>query len=186
MDNDYGKKIGLALRAVDQLHADSTRLLRDFDGRMTGCTSLFGTTVTKDVAYSINRSDFMAVGLFRYYVKKNMPNSTWGLNICFVDPKIDEPLIIVGEITYKDPAQEACQGWDLWFLYFGATEVPVHHTLLEVQGPGPGASPQQYPHPGKVLSARVIGVPLYEIQRLDDVEALMKRVSVGSNELVPA
>ena len=186
MDSDYGKKVGLALQAVGQLHADSIRLLRDFDRRMTGCTSLFKTNVTNELAYSINRNEFMAGGLFRYYVKKNLPNVTWGLNICFTDPKIDEPFIIVGEITYKDPAQEACRCWDLWYLYFGATEVPVHHTLLEVKGPGPGASPEQYPHPGKVLSARVIGALLYGIQHVDDVEALMKRVSVGSNELVPA
>lgn len=185
MSDDYGTRIGLALRAIEQLHADSIQLLRDFDGRMTHWTSLFGTNVTRELAYSINRIDFMATGLYRYYVRKNLPNTTRGLNICFMDPKIDEPLIIVGEITYKDAAQKACQCWDLWFLHFGATELPVHNTLLEVQGPGAGASPQQYPHPGKVLSARVIAVPLYEIETLEDAEALMKRVSVESAELVP-
>jgi hypothetical protein len=51
MTQDYGKQIMLALRAVEQLHSDCSKLLVDFDKKMAGWNSVFSNYATRDLTY---------------------------------------------------------------------------------------------------------------------------------------
>jgi hypothetical protein len=91
--------------------------------------------------------------MFAIMLRKECSIFTRGLTVCFFDSKTDEPLIIVGEITYHNlgnvEARQSCGRWDLWYLYFGSGDTLVRHAVLQLRGPGPSAS-AQCPHPGKV------------------------------------
>jgi hypothetical protein len=68
MSNDYGLRVGTAIRAVARLHSDTSRLLLDCDGTIgQGRTSIFKNYATSDLTWNVKANHWMAAGIYRYY-----------------------------------------------------------------------------------------------------------------------
>lgn len=142
-DDGYGRKVGTAMSAVRQLHADTARLLQDCDGlmRTRGKRSLW-----KDPAYPVSPSagaqGWLTDGAFRAYVRDGGWDGsvTWVL-AAFMDKNDDdlgEPLLVVGKAEYrarkKQPALDVVQKWDAWFATPDWEEVQSSLGTLTVYG----------------------------------------------------
>jgi len=122
MTEGYGRQVGTALRAVLQLHSDTSRLLVDCDRIFEG-ESIFGNYATRELTYNVSARSWMAGGVYRFYRDPSDPQIVWGVTVCFIDndnvKKPPEPTLIVGRIEYamtdNEPAD--CNCWDLWNQY---------------------------------------------------------------------
>jgi hypothetical protein len=168
MTENYGKRVGSAVRAVQQLHQDSSKLLLDLDKAMAGWKSVFGNAATNGLNYSLGAPSYMAEGLFRHYWRKESPNRIRSVNIVFIDYqwRTDEPLLLVADIEYavEDEARALCEdGWRPWYLYFERNENWARGEVLMFDRPD---------KEGRIAAARVIAVPLYDISSIEDVTLL--------------
>src|SRR6516225_545657 len=67
MNDDYGKKINQALKAVRQMHADVSKLLVDADGTIgKGKIAVF-SNATRDLTVGVQAKTWMAWFVYRYY-----------------------------------------------------------------------------------------------------------------------
>ena len=122
MSTEYGEKIALALRAVCQLHADTSRFLVDFDNKCSGAgwNSLFGTVATSSISTTLSAECWMAEGVYRYYVKAPALDVVKGILVSFFhfQQKSKEPLLLVAQIKYQVAAgssiKNVCKAWDIW------------------------------------------------------------------------
>lgn len=178
MKTDHGQKLAGALRAVRNLHSDTSKLLVDCDKHIGGGRdSVFGSYATKDLTWSVNASSWMAEGVYRYY--KAGPRLVDGVTVTFWNTELEiEPLLKVARIEYagvesehtsaiKERAiKDLCKEWDIWSLFFYYAEsqdldkVLVFDDLEEE----------------RIGWARLITVPLVTITRIEDVGDLMRRV----------
>jgi hypothetical protein len=174
MSDDYGKRMGLALRAVRQMHSDTSKLLQDCDGTIgKGRPSVFGKTVTADLTYQINALQWMAEGVYRYYVVEP-PGRVEGLCACFIcangHEDFDQPILVVGQIAYSvadgQSLRDVCDAWDLWYAFLNWNE---DRRLGEVLWPVPESD-------GRIEAVKVIGVPLYTVKGIQMVNDLMEQV----------
>jgi hypothetical protein len=183
--DDYGKRISLALAAVQRMHADVSKLLVDAEATIgKGKTSAYGSYATKDLTYNFRADYWMAEGVYRVWAAKPPADQTVvdALTVRFFDQesRIEEPYLILGQIKYELEAGETAlryltdrsikghkRPWHLWHAYV--------------------AWSGDRPPPGEVLTGgprtdlpvgwfKVIGVPLYAITKMDDVTGLMDRV----------
>lgn len=179
MTKDYGRKVGTALEAVRRLHADTSRLLRDCDATIgSGRESVFRSEVTKDLTWHVQTEFWMAEGVYRYYEDKAAPapGVVEALTVCFFDVRgrVPEPFLLVGRFRYRvDPATGAraeCKGWDLWYSYLDwwADRSPgVVQTLVNPDD--------------RIERVSLVGVPLYDINSLGDVERLFEQVRAAAS-----
>jgi len=181
MNEEYGKRAGLALQAVRRLHSDTRILLRDCGDKLyNGWESVFGNNVTRDMTQSIDGwTDFwMAEGLYRHFTKKEMGSIVEALTVCFIDAKgrNAEPLMILSQIRYRlgDRAdvKSVCGWWDGWHAYLDAKDVERQLGVV--------LAPKEFKGNKDIEWARVLAVPLYSINSVDDVERLMQRVREAS------
>ena len=106
MTDDYGKRVGLALRAVRQLYADTSRLLSDCDAAVGRGKPLAtkNTGAVKDTYWSLGK-EWMPEGAFRCYSPEPdaRPGLVEAVCACFFGEKVaaEEPLLIVGRYTYR-------------------------------------------------------------------------------------
>ena len=174
MSAEYGEKIAIALRAVYQLHSDTSRFLVDFDSKREGIgwKSVFGTVATSSISVTLKAGYWMADGVYRYYTKPPALDIVEGLLVSFFhyQQKSKEPLLLVAQIKYQAVGgsliKDACKAWDIWELYYKWNE---HQDLEKVIVSGPQDN-------GRIEWARVLAVPLYSIKRVEDAEQLITQV----------
>ncbi len=100
--------MGIALKAVLQMHSDASKLLIDLDTAMQGYKSVFGNVATANLTYDVKSGMYMADGLFRHYTKGDDESQVRAVNLCFFDkkdPHLDEPLFVAAHLAYSPPAE---------------------------------------------------------------------------------
>jgi hypothetical protein len=173
MSDGYGKKIGQAIRAVQQMHSDSSRLLLDLDRIMHGWECLYGAYVANDIPSTVARGRFMAEGLYRHYSLPQHPTRVVALNLCFFDATkpslLAEPLLVAAELNYElqGPMKSAGREWDPWTAFFGWIDRPNDGELITLE------SPECFP---RKLSARLLASPLYDVKGSDHLRELIAKV----------
>lgn len=169
MSESYGKKIAMALRAVRQLHGDTSKLLVDYDKTRIaeGCYSVF-KNVTQELSYSVNAPYWMAQYVYRYYAKKSTPGLVEGLTVCFFRENIDEPILATAQIQYRLAGDTLpCDAWDIWYLFF---EPPGECKPL-----GKVHTCHRFVR-DTVDWGKVLASPLFSIRRIEDVEQMLEQV----------
>jgi hypothetical protein len=171
MTEDYGKQMNIALRAVEQMHSDCSRLLLDFDRKMEGWAPIFGSYATRDLTYNVRAQRWMAEGVYRLYSNRSHPSVVRGLTISFIEPDTDQPLLLAAEIRYADQKSDiktVCREWDIWGIFFDSGGRRIYDEILSSLVPDPTK---------RIGSAQLIAKPLYSIKSVDEIAELMKRVS---------
>lgn len=171
MSEDYGKQINMALRAVERMHSDCSRLLRDFDRKMEGWKSVFGSYATRDLTYNVAAERWMAEGVYRFYSQKALPHVVRGVTISFIEAKTEQPLVLVAELKYVDETSEikaVCREWDIWQLYFDWGSRKALDEVVALTSPDPSK---------RIQSGRVLAKPLYAINSIEEVAEMMNRVA---------
>jgi hypothetical protein len=179
MSTSYGKQIANALAAIQQLHADCSKLLTDCDGTIgQNRTPLFGNEVTRDFSRAISGYySWTPAALYRYYYAHDDPSSLIvGVTICFFDddmrhaPRHDEPLILVGEIHSANESNLKLRShfnpWTLWNGFFKGLEQQLLGQVLSLEKNDVDKTP----------AMRLIAAPLYDITSVEDVQAMLNRV----------
>ncbi len=172
MPTEAGKKIYECIKAVCRMHASASKLLKDFDKYATyPSISVFQNTATKDRTNAASASYWMPEGVFRYLSCKDNPRLVEAITVCFLDNELEEPVLLLGQLEYtKDPLQTrgVCDGWDLWYMYFPVRTGWIHGAADKCVVPEDRAL--------RIQSATLISVPLYSIERAEDISTLLKKV----------
>lgn len=173
-DTDYGKKMGQALKAVATMHSQVSRLLSDCDSLFPDYESVFGNIVTSELTYHVKADFWMAEGVYRYWFKQDQ--SVVGITAMFHqwEGKLEQPLLVVGCIDYLDVTsqnvRQRCNGWHLWYAAMEWSPQPVGlGEVIELSDPD---------GKGTIQNMKLIIVPLFQIESLDDVSTLFKRIGV--------
>lgn len=178
MATEAGKKMQQCVEAVCRMQAAVSKLLVDFDKYAPWpSTSVFGNTATKDLTYATKAAFWMPEGVFRYLNCKANPQIVEAITVCFVEPALEEPLLLVGRLEYaEDPLQvrAMCDGWDLWYLYFPPQPDWQHNVARNCVVPADRAA--------RISKATLISAPLYSISRMADVETLLVSVRALSGK----
>jgi hypothetical protein len=173
MNTEQGQKIAGALKAVAQLHSDTSKLLLDCDAYIAnGRRSVFGNNATRDLTWHAKAAHWMAEGVYRFYEGNSL--NVDAITVTFFKPDEEfEPLLKVGRIQYKVPGdgladalRQVCNEWDLWWLYFDSGAARQVGKVIEYS--------DLDDH--RIVWARLIAVPLFTIHRIEDVRQLMTRV----------
>jgi hypothetical protein len=172
MPTEAGSKMQECIKAVCRMHASVSTLLTDFDKYVAWpSTSVFGNTATKDLTYATKAESWMPEGVFRYLSSKSNPRLVEAITICFVEPALEEPVLLIGQLEYTDdPLQmrTMCDGWDLWHLYFPIRTVWSHRVAVSCTVPATLAS--------RIHRATLVSAPLYSISRISDVRVFLETV----------
>jgi hypothetical protein len=174
VSTEYGEKVASALRAVYQLHSDTSRLLVDSDNKRVGMgwTSVFGTVATSSISTTLRAECWMAEGVYRYYTKPPALDLVEGLLVSFFhfQEKSKEPVLAVAQIKYRaaagSPIKDVCRAWDIWELYYKWNERQDLEKAI-IFGPQDN---------GRIEWSKLLAVPLYSIKRVEDTEQLMTQV----------
>jgi hypothetical protein len=174
VSTEYGEKVALALRAVLQLHSDTSKFLVDYDNMRVGLgwNSVFGNVATSSISTTVRAEWWMAEGVYRYYVKAPAVDLVEGLLVSFfhVPQKSKEPLLLVAQIKYQAAAdssiRDVCKQWEIWELYYKRNDRQELEKVIAF-----GSLDD-----GRIEWARVLAVPLYSIKRVEDAEQLMAKV----------
>jgi hypothetical protein len=108
--------------------------------------------------------------VYRYYAKAEKPGLIEGITVCFLDPRLSEPLLLIAELKYHLESgadiKQICNPWDIWHLYFdwssGASELQIIATKDADNG--------------RIEWAKLKAVPLYTIQQIEDVKKILDEV----------
>jgi len=182
MSENYGENITRAMRAVLQMHADSSKLLLDLDREMMDYVSLYDNIATANLSYDVKSKRFMAEGLFRHYVRAKTDTEVIAVNILFFDEGIktafSEPLFVASKLSYLNTtgssSERQSRFWNPWqaltdWSHGEALKGVVH--LSEIK------------KSGEVQSATVRAVPLFGISSIEQAMYVMREVAP---ELVPS
>lgn len=173
MSTEYGKKVGTALRAVHQMHADTSKLLQECDLKLgKKLESVFGNTATRGISGTVRNAPWMARGLYRWYKIKRIPGIVEAITVVFLDDqqRAEEPLLLVGRVKYNmdgvKSIKEVCKEWDLLNAWSktGKDQEPNQIVVPETA------------FPDRIEAIKYIAVPLYQITSVADVGALMEQV----------
>ena len=169
---EYGEKVGAALRAVLQLHIDTSKLLVDFDKKMLGYSSVFGNFATSELTYHVRAEGWMASGVYRYYTKDEKPGLVDGIMACFLDARLTEPLLLVAELKYHIESgadiRQICKPWDIWYLFFDWSSGTNEEEVI---------TNKDVDH-GRIEWSRLKAVPLYTIHEIENVKRFLDEVRV--------
>lgn len=167
---EYGEKVGAALKAVVQLHIDTSKLLVDLDKKMLGYSSVFGNVATSELTYHVRAEGWIASGVYRYYTKAEEPGLVDGITICFLDPRLTEPLLLVAELKYHLESgadiRRICKPWDIWYLYFDWSGGAIEQRVITTKDADHG----------RIECCKLKAVPLYTIQQIEDVKRILGEV----------
>ena len=174
MNDDYGLKMTQALGALRQMYADVSKLLVDADGSIgKGKASVFGSTCIRGLSQSYSNPNWMPWCVYRWFADAGGtdPGLVEGVTAWFWDGhgRIAEPHLLVGQIRYElgegQQLKLTCHEWDLVLAYAEWVGERVPGTVLC------GRCPRQKP---AVSWFKVIGSPLFSINSMNDVVALME------------
>jgi len=171
---DYGKKVGNALKAIAIMHSQVSKLLIDCDGLFPEYESVFGNIATRDLTYNVKANFWMAEGVYRYWIKE--ANPLIGVTAMFYssEGRLEQPLLVAGQIQYLDDnaktIKELCDPWHLWYGVMDWAQSPsCIGDVIELSNPD---------GKGTIHYMRLATVPLFNIETLDDVKDLFKRIGV--------
>jgi hypothetical protein len=178
-NDDYGRRVNLALTAVRRMHADVSKLLVDADGTIgKGKVSLFGNNATQGLSYNVKTEYWMAYFVYRFYeaAEGTDPNLVEAINVWFFHPRIEEPCLMVGQVGYdigpEKRIKDVCQVWDLAMPHLEWSSLPMQFGVIHS-----GLPPTGWKRP--VRWFKVIAEPLYNIESINDVTGLMDRVRIA-------
>jgi hypothetical protein len=188
--DDYGKKIGKAIRAIRAMHEDTAKLVRSLSKVFTG------KVIYSELAGGGTQETYwMTEGMKRYWGDANLHRGlVEGLNAVFADVDAasgelndvpEEPLLILGQIQYVVPdpfpvpqnpkRDKRFDDWPwlkehIWdfreaYLRWRQRGVTTYDEVIRLD------RPQDH-----VEWVRVLAVPLYSIQNVEHVRSLMGRV----------
>lgn len=172
METEYGKQIGVAIRAVLDMQSDCIRLFHDLDKALNDLRPLLGNLVTTGNGSSINAPQlYLAQYLCRLYAPIGSEHHVLGFNICFHNfPKrqFPEPIFVTANVEY-DPAtpdrqEELLRTWDPWAAFLDWNSDSEFGKAIETS-----------PRRGTIEKIVVAAVPLYSITSL---EAALKVVDL--------
>lgn len=172
MPTEAGRKMQACINAVCRMHASVSKLLLDFDKYVPWpSVSIFQNYVTKDLTYATKAQFWMPWGVYRYLSCKDNPRFVEAIMVYFVDPELEEPLVLVGSLEYADdPLQTRamCDGWDLWYLFYAMRHGWPHNLPVTCTVPADRSA--------RIQKARLASAPLYSISRIADVAVLLESV----------
>ncbi|SFS05488.1 hypothetical protein SAMN05421771_1088 [Granulicella pectinivorans] len=164
MENENGKQMGKAIRAVLDMHADCIKLLRDLDKALPEYESLLGNVVALNMGSSISRRAYLAEGLIRLYVRKGDSSRVLGVNLCFYDendPTFIEPIMAVANTQYlvgpADTQEKLKRGWDPWYAFLAWAPERLYGEAITIDKPAKRSS---------IEKTIVAATPLYAIKSL--------------------
>ena len=170
MATENGRKMQKALDAVCRMHSEVSKLLIEFDKLAPWPSdSVFGNFATRDLTYNVRASYWMPEGVYRYLHSKTVPGLVEGLCACFVHPELEEPALVLGRICYRDSSgdmRKIVDEWDLWYLYF------KWNRDWAIGEPRVCSVPDD----GRIKWATLVYTPLYTINSMEEVRALMEEV----------
>jgi hypothetical protein len=124
MENNPGKQMVLAMKAVANMHSDCIKLFEDLDKAVPSLRSFYNTVVTLELGSSMSARQYLAEGLIRLYHAPHNEAEFLSVNICFFDfndPRFTEPLFVVARISYEpgavDQKEKLKRGWDPWYAF---------------------------------------------------------------------
>ncbi len=166
-ETEDGKDVGRALTAVAVLHSELRRLLRDSDSLFPEHEVVFGSTVTRDLTHALERGFWMAEGLYRFWRKEGGPVAGLTAILCSSDDPSspEEPILVAGRMWFSR-APTVNDSWLLWHAHRDWDESRPVGRLMEF-------SPTPVDGVEKVV---ILAVPLYHIERIDDVKQLFKKL----------
>jgi hypothetical protein len=172
VQSEAGKKMQQCIEALCRMHGAVSKLLVDFD-KCVACpsTSVFGNTATKDLTYATKAAFWMPEGVFRYLSCKDNPRIVEAVTACFIEPTLDEPVLLIGRLEYaEDPlqARAMCDGWDLWYLYFPLRADWAHGVPRNCTPPPDMVS--------RIMTATLVSYPLYSVSRMAEVAEFLVSV----------
>jgi len=174
MEPSPGKQMGLAMRAVANMHSDCLKLFSDLDKNYPALKSFYGNHVTMDMGRTIGRRMYLAEGLIRLYHLPNRLADFLSINICFFDlkdPKFSEPLFVVARICYEEGAVEKSEqlrrGWDPWFGFLSWAPERKLGEAISLENPRQREA---------IEKMTLAAMPLMEIHAVSDATALVTLV----------
>lgn len=124
MEDNPGKQMVLAMKAVANMHSDCIKLFEDFDKAFPNLKSFYNNVVTLELGSSMSLRSYLAGGLIRLYHEPHNEAEFLSVNICFFDlsdPRLTEPLFVVARISYEpgtiDQKEKLKRGWDPWYAF---------------------------------------------------------------------
>jgi len=125
MEDNPGKQMVLAMKAVANMHSDCIKLFEDLDKAFPSLKSFYNTVVTLELGSSMSAHRYyLAEGLIRLYHEPHNEAEFLSVNICFFDlndPRFTEPLFVVARISYEpvaiDQKEKLKRGWDPWYAF---------------------------------------------------------------------
>ncbi len=119
MPTDLGTKLNSVIRAMMELHEDSSRLLTDLDKQMLRAKydRIGGNSVALGLSYDLNNSAYMARSLVMRWQKRDEPRHVCIANLIFHDDggeNFEEPVLILSGLVYRKPIAPAEINWDGW------------------------------------------------------------------------
>jgi hypothetical protein len=124
MEDNPGKQMVLAMKAVANMHSDCIKLFEDLDKAFPSLKSFYNNVVTLELGSSMSVRCYLAAGLIRLYHEPRNEAEFLSVNICFFDPndpRFTEPLFVVARISYEpgpiDQKEKLKRGWDPWYAF---------------------------------------------------------------------
>lgn len=180
VSDDYGVKIEEALLAVRQMHADVTKLISLLDTKLNRKPVVM--KITDQWKFALDSEIWMPEGMYRIYAVPDVPGCVEGITAVFLNywgEPIREPLLLVGQAQFatqtadelRTALMEGENVWFLWNAYLKWQDRRVMNEVLPVQGPNDLDQSD-----GKLRWVQVVAVPLYSIEGIEDVLALLQQV----------
>lgn len=117
--SEKGKNIMGVFRYVNQFFSEIAQVIQKSDDCMEreGWKPLYGNRVTTNVSKDLLRpKDWMPSMNFRVYTTSGNPNLIKGVTFCYNAETMEQPIIILGMVEYKD--KKSLPSWqDYWILW---------------------------------------------------------------------
>ena len=176
MSNEQGVQMGLAMKAIINLHQDSVKLISDIDKHMQGFESFYGNVVTQGLGSSISNRKYIADGLMRHYHRAGNLSEMLGVNVCFYDlndPNFAEPILVVARTTYVpmdvDYAERYRRAWDPWYSFLSWAPARTYGEAISLSTPKNRET---------IVNLTVAALPLYEVKTLAGAVGLIELVGM--------
>jgi len=173
MEDNPGKQMVLAMKAIANMHSDCIKLFEDLDKALPNLRSFYNNVVTLELGNSMSARRYLAEGLIRLYHAPHNEAEFLSVNICLFDndPRFTEPLFVVARISYEpgavDQKEKVKRGWDPWYAFLSwAPERKLGEAMMLDR-------PKQR---GAIEKITVAGLPLLDIHTIADAVALIDLV----------
>ena len=137
-------------------------MLRDCDSLFPKHEPLYGNTITRDLTHGLNQGFWMAEGVYRFWRREGSPVVGVTVILCSAahPNSPSEPILVVGRMWFSREPRVA----DSWLLWQAQRNWEEDRPLGRIM---------EYPnHEEGVENVKAIAVPLYHIEKLEDIKKL--------------